>query len=390
MKQIYTFILFVFFTAGLANAQTFNWNTYTAGSTSFSTTSNNVTMSSTISGGYISSGYPNGNSMSTVGATALGASSYVSIAVNWPNKTTTLTTSITFSTPVMGVSFYIYDIDYSSGKFDDKLTITATDNANNTVYPSINASGSSSVSGTQANVLEGNSNNSTFTNAPSTITFSGNTAVKTITLVYSAGSNSPSNPSIQMFGIGTITTSSSLPVTLLSFDAAKSGKDARISWEADKQVNFDHYELERSSTGTGSFEKLGTIASTNSASGKYTYTDYGVAQNMNIVYYRLKMVDRDGSYSYSKTAVLRFDAGGSVTVFPTAVTGGQPVNITLPAGSGNAYTVRIFNMNGQVVASQNQAGAGSLSFETSGFTKGMYVVSAANGQTAQSFKIMVQ
>ncbi|MDX1955886.1 MAG: T9SS type A sorting domain-containing protein [Chitinophagaceae bacterium] len=381
MKQIYTLLITLMVTIGL-QAQSFSWNNFNDGSTSYNVTSNNVKMTVSIAGSGHASGEPSYNSSN---------GGYLYESVDWSNKTTTITYTITFTVPLKGVYFYVYDVDYSNGGWDDKLTISAKNNVNTTVYPAISAGSSAEVTGTNLNILEGKGNNSSFSSNPSYVSFGTSVPVKTLTIVYGAGNNSPSNPNGQVIGFSMVGSIEALPVQLLGFSAAKSGtNNALIKWETDKQIRFDHFELERSATAVGPFEKVADIASNNAVTGSYSYTDMNVKSKMATAYYRLKMVDIDGTYSYSRVAMIRFTGGATFDVRPTLLHAGENLNVTVSSNENENYTIKLFNLSGKMVAQQNIARSGQVALNTAGLQKGMYVVTVEGGSEPQTFKVMIQ
>lgn len=93
--------------------------------------------------------------------------------------------------------------------------------------------------------------------------------------------------------------SSSLPLQLLSFSGEKLSDKNILSWITQSELNTDYFILERSKNGQ-SFEELTKIkaAGNSSALLRYTSSDYYPFET--ITYYRLKQVDNDGKFSYSK------------------------------------------------------------------------------------------
>jgi hypothetical protein len=95
-----------------------------------------------------------------------------------------------------------------------------------------------------------------------------------------------------------------LPLELLSFSGYKSSTDNILYWSMSQEINSDHYEVERSLNGTN-YVKIGTVAATGNSSTKtnYSFNDRNVSAGNN--YYRIKLVDIDGEYKYSKTIAIK-------------------------------------------------------------------------------------
>jgi len=136
---------------------------------------------------------------------------------------------------------------------------------------------------------------------------------------------------------------STLPVSLLNFSAKKSNRSIDISWITEIESDMKHYEIQRSSDGR-SFSTIQTIQSRNSLSR----TNYAVIDNKplnGISYYRLKMVETDGSANYSRIASVQYATGNSITVYPTLWRKGAILNISNP--NNEKLTAYFFTPTGQ-------------------------------------------
>ncbi|MFZ1529714.1 MAG: hypothetical protein WAT19_13240 [Ferruginibacter sp.] len=93
--------------------------------------------------------------------------------------------------------------------------------------------------------------------------------------------------------------SSSLPVDLVEFSAKKSGTNVVLQWKTTQEVNCNHYVVEKGKN-TPAFGVASTVAAKGNSTvlTSYTATDSDPVNGTN--YYRLKIVDNDGSFSYSK------------------------------------------------------------------------------------------
>ncbi|MEM8907552.1 MAG: alpha-amylase family glycosyl hydrolase [Bacteroidota bacterium] len=115
------------------------------------------------------------------------------------------------------------------------------------------------------------------------------------------------------------TTSSALPVELLSFTAQASPKQTiDLTWRVELEEQMSHYEVERSEDGRN-FQLLQNIpAKGRLAQSEYGHEDKAPLLNQDL-YYRLKMVNLDGSYAYSNVQLVRITTGGLVEVRPNPV-----------------------------------------------------------------------
>ena len=92
-----------------------------------------------------------------------------------------------------------------------------------------------------------------------------------------------------------------LPVELVSFEASQNLYNNILSWQTASEVNNSHFEIEKSNDAI-SFEKIGIVKSKYAGGNSSRYTSYNFNDELSSAYYRLKQVNIDGSFSYSKTA----------------------------------------------------------------------------------------
>ena len=109
-----------------------------------------------------------------------------------------------------------------------------------------------------------------------------------------------------------------LPVSLTQFTAKRQGKSILLNWQTDNEINFDHYEIERSADGIH-FSQKGIQLPNGNGTGiaRYQAVDQTPLAGRN--YYRLKIVDRDASFAYSK--IVFIDTKSDATIDIKAYTG---------------------------------------------------------------------
>jgi hypothetical protein len=177
-----------------------------------------------------------------------------------------------------------------------------------------------------------------------------------------------------------------LPVKLASFKAAKEGATALISWTTTEEVNSERYDLERSGNGNA-WEVIGSQLSNGDSKDLNTYslTDAKPLGGQNL--YRLKMIDRDGTFAFSKIEALTFKGAG-ITVQPNPIVGSEKIQITVDDWSA-VSSVRLLSLTGKVV--YEAKGALTSGIATNNLNAGLYIVQVQklNGSTA-SYKIVKQ
>jgi hypothetical protein len=112
----------------------------------------------------------------------------------------------------------------------------------------------------------------------------------------------------------------SLPVTLASFYAKKTENRVRLAWSTSQESNSDRFEIYRSAD-TKKWTMLGTEVSLGGDEGFPNYQFIDLAPLSGINYYRLKMVDKDGTFAYSSIRSVEVESIGVKTVaYPNPVT----------------------------------------------------------------------
>lgn len=135
-----------------------------------------------------------------------------------------------------------------------------------------------------------------------------------------------------------------LPAQLTAFGVLVEGVNKIVSWTSVTELNVDRYEIEKGVDGL-QFSKIATLpAKSGINANTYRYNDL---TNQNPVdYFRLKIIDRDGSYAYSK--IVKISAGAEVrlTSFPNPVT--DRLSVLTPI-TNIVASLKIIDKNGQLI-----------------------------------------
>ncbi len=313
MKNLYFTFVFLFLTvfSFAQGAGTTNWTTATPNATETVYTQDvtipgcaiPITVTLTLSG----TGADNVNTGSS-GPAGTGTSNRLNTNLKFDNPSESLVWTVTFSAPVTNVNFTIWQVDRSATSgaltFQDKVTFAGS--------PTITAaSGSAAVhtiDNTNSTVTGINNISSTsLSNSPKVDYGSG--AISGFSFTWNngpdiTGSAFPSGYAGQTVGLGAINMTRAacpMPVTLVSFVAKKEEGGIALNWETSSETNSDYFDVQKSNDAK-SFETFGRKQAVTESSDvvKYSLTDKQPVEGWN--YYRLKMVDKDGSYSFSRIA----------------------------------------------------------------------------------------
>lgn len=183
-----------------------------------------------------------------------------------------------------------------------------------------------------------------------------------------------------------------LPVTLLNFAGKLVKNDAVLNWQTATEINSSHFNLERSFDGVN-FKAITTIAATgnNNAGSNYSYVDAGVTGlDMPVIYYRLKMVDKDGSQQYSRIIVFNIQKNGwDIELLP------NPVNSVIRLVSSSSITkadITVTDVSGKIVSRlKNNLVAGQvLQVPVAQLPAGVYILTVANKGAYKHIKVIKQ
>ncbi|PWJ59381.1 putative secreted protein (Por secretion system target) [Dyadobacter jejuensis] len=137
-----------------------------------------------------------------------------------------------------------------------------------------------------------------------------------------------------------------LPVTLVSFEATKEHAAAQLTWSTTSESNSSHFEIERSQNGKD-WRPLGQMDAygESTALRNYAFTDPSPFSRENL--YRLKMVDLDDTYTYSRIRSLHFEGTtNELAVYPNPAQ--EYVTLQNPE---QVLSYRLIGANGQTLLS---------------------------------------
>lgn len=167
--------------------------------------------------------------------------------------------------------------------------------------------------------------------------------------------------------------SSVLPLTLLGFSGSSQAGYNQLQWQTAGEVNTQQFGLESSSDGIH-FNATATVNAAGSGNNKYSYQDKTVYKGK--VFYRLKMTDIDGRYTYSGIIWISSQQNIGVSIYPNPAR--DVVNINTGSAALLHTNALLLNANGSllqtilITASQQQINVQSLA-------PGVYMLKFADG-----------
>jgi len=171
-----------------------------------------------------------------------------------------------------------------------------------------------------------------------------------------------------------------VPLTLVSFTANDSAGTDILKWEVTDVVNVDRFEIEESTNGLN-FQHLNSVDYTLHKT-RYRFL-HPRGQVNKRKYYRLRIVDRDGTFAYSP--VVSIHAGQTpILVSPNPASGNIRIN-----GLQSGGKISIRSITG-IEVYRSSVWTESFTVNTNPFARGLYIVSYYSDNAVTSVKLLIQ
>jgi murein DD-endopeptidase MepM/ murein hydrolase activator NlpD len=172
------------------------------------------------------------------------------------------------------------------------------------------------------------------------------------------------------------------PVKLNYFNLQKKSGYAFLEWASGDEITLAAYTIERS-TDAYRYETINTVKPFGQLLNNYTYAD--VLINAPILYYRLKMTDKDGFIAYSPVKRIQNEANEKITVLTNPAK--EMLVLNVPPAFASA-TGMLYNSNGKQIKNI-QFRAGSFQLSVTALPLGIYYIYIQkNGSSLQAIKFI--
>ncbi len=175
-----------------------------------------------------------------------------------------------------------------------------------------------------------------------------------------------------------------LPVTLKTFTGAAFSGYNLLQWQTATELNSSRFLIEYSAFNDNNFQTAGSVAASNNINGSsYSFKHFA---EPGTAYYRLVMVDADGSKKYSAVLKIQSALDKNNRIYPTAINDGR---ITL-AIAKPATSMQLTDMNGKRIFEKNLQGVmGVNSIALPPLAKAVYIVQINAGEFTTRQKIVI-
>jgi len=138
-------------------------------------------------------------------------------------------------------------------------------------------------------------------------------------------------------------TLSKLPVTLINFEGNSQEETTSLKWLTSEELNSDRFEIEHS-TDAKEWRFIDYISAAGNSGKPTNYSYVHTNPNSGINYYRLKMIDIDKSFAYSR--IVEVNKPSQLKIYPNPVTNLLTID---DGGKKEIRAVKIYDLRGQVV-----------------------------------------
>ena len=181
-----------------------------------------------------------------------------------------------------------------------------------------------------------------------------------------------------------------LPVKEVKLTGKQSGSAAELKWAVKEEVEVNEYIVERSSKQGSGFQAVGNVfARSNGSDNYYQFMDNRPDAGSN--YYRLKVVGKDGKFTYSNTIVLNW-TGGKISLYPNPAR--DVVNVNINGRQAQDIKIQLFTISGQLLQEkvQNNVINATIPIYRQNIKTGMYLIKITDTRTGtvNTEKVMFQ
>ncbi len=182
-------------------------------------------------------------------------------------------------------------------------------------------------------------------------TISGNTTFANGTVCSTSGGATSGDIAGDNTSTSTIQVFDPIPVVFMNFNASLTNCKPVLTWQTESEINSDRFEIETSKSLTGNWTLLNAMPAKgfSSTNSHYRFTDQNTYLNNENIFYRIKMVDRDGKYNFSEVLTVKATCNSiEASIFPNPVRKG---NLTIKhSGFNYPVDVCLYSASGQLIS----------------------------------------
>ncbi|HOZ70153.1 MAG TPA: LamG domain-containing protein [Chitinophagaceae bacterium] len=149
-----------------------------------------------------------------------------------------------------------------------------------------------------------------------------------------------------------------LPLKLGQFSATKKTGQVDLIWETLSEENTSHFEIERSSDGNN-WTRIGEVSANGNSTQKQSYSYTDPAPSVLTSFYRLKMADKDGIYTYSRViTVTTATEFTGIRLFPNPAR--ETLQVQYEAARSGSLQLMVTDAGGRIVYQSTVSGRSGI------------------------------
>ncbi len=186
-----------------------------------------------------------------------------------------------------------------------------------------------------------------------------------------------------------------MPVQFLNITAIQKGSGVSIDWSTSQELNSSYFEIQKSADGNSNWSVVSSVSAAGNSQVVKKYNAYDARPFSGMNYYRIKQVDNDGNFKYSKTVNIKLNldkTGVSILANPFHNT----LTVDFLSSTNQEVSARLIDITGKQVAIEKwSVGAGNTRKDFSNvgvLQQGIYILSVINksGEVLYSSKVIKQ
>lgn len=181
----------------------------------------------------------------------------------------------------------------------------------------------------------------------------------------------------------------SLPVELSVFEGRPGNEEIYLNWQTLSESNSSHFEIERTTDLSKSFEKIGFLDSHQNSSETQNYIFIDDKPEI-VNYYRLKMVDLDGTFEFSN--IIRVEMNNvdeyDISVYPNPIL--TSANASIYSYKNTEAHILLHNIYGQVLIDEIihlKNGINTIDIDLQHHSEGTYYLAVSDGTNRKTILI---
>ncbi|MGV3540786.1 MAG: T9SS type A sorting domain-containing protein [Rufibacter sp.] len=187
-----------------------------------------------------------------------------------------------------------------------------------------------------------------------------------------------------------------LPVTLTKFTATAVASTILLDWATASEINNKEFVVEKS-LDARTFETVTAVAGGGNSTSPLSYAAVDSNPTPGTSYYRLKQIDFDGKFEYSKIVSVTYAPTTEETIvisslYPNPFQGHENVQVQLTLPAAAEVQIHVLSLNGNVLSRQTVKGKTGLQTiaveELSRVPGGVYLLKIVSGNQVAVQKIV--